>query len=103
MPDVRQELVRIAHWQAARFGLSGRLVDPRTGEVVGATEAMEALLADVRDALDEAGDYDVVARLVRETLRRGNGAARQRAAFERRGAIEDVVAYVVAQTESGLA
>ncbi len=57
------------------------------------------MLRGVRDALEEAGDYDEVSSLVRATLRDGNGASRQRAVFERGGRFEDVVDYVVAQTE----
>jgi len=49
------------------------------------------MLVDLRDALEEAGDYDEVSTLVRSTLQRGNGAARQRAVFARTGRLEDVV------------
>lgn len=96
---VRHELVRVAHWQAARFGLSGELIDVQTGERVRAATLVQALLADLRDALEEAGDYDEVSSLVGASLRAGNGAERQRSAFQRSGRLEDVVDYIVAQTE----
>ena len=99
VPAVRHELVRVAHWQAARFGLSGELIDLRTGRKVRARALVEALLADLRDALEEAGDYDEVASLVGASLRGGNGAERQRNAFARNGRLEDVVDYIVEQTE----
>ncbi len=97
---VRHELVRVAHWKAARFGLDGELIDVRTGRAVEAKKLVASMLAELRDALDEAGDYAEVSSLVRDTLQRGNGAARQREVFERTGRLEEVVDYVVAQTES---
>ncbi len=97
---VRHELVRAAHWRAARYGLEGELIDARTGRSAPASEAVEAMLVDLRDALEEAGDYDEVSSLVGATLQRGNGASRQRAVFARTGHLQDVVDYIVAQTES---
>ncbi len=96
--EVRHELVRAAHWQAARFGLDGKLIDTASGRAEPAASVMETMLAGLRDALEEAGDYDEVASLVRSTVRTGNGARRQRAAFARAGSVKDVVDYVVAQT-----
>lgn len=55
-------------------------------------------LAFVRDALEAAGDWDEVAGLVRRTLERGMGAARQRAAYARAGRWEDVTRLIVAET-----
>ncbi|MDP9050397.1 MAG: glutamate--cysteine ligase, partial [Acidobacteriota bacterium] len=98
---VRPELLRAAHWRAARFGLDGELVDLVQGRTVPAKELVEGFLAELRDALEEAGDYDEVAAAVRDVVQGGNGAARQRAAFARSGKLEDVVDYIVAQTERG--
>ena len=97
---VRHEVVRAAHWQAARYGLGGELLDVHTGGRVPARRFVETLLAELRDALEEASDYDEVSSLVRATLQRGNGATRQREAFARTGRLDDVVDYIVAQTES---
>ncbi len=100
LPRVRHELVRAAHWQAARYGLESDLIDVRTGHTKPAGMLIDELLAHVRDALEEAGDYAEVTDLVRRTLRRGNGATRQRQAFAQAGRFEDVVDYIIAQTES---
>ena len=97
-PHVRHELVRAAHWQAARFGLEGELIDVRSGSTTPAEHTITSMLAELRDALEEAGDYDEVSSIVRATLERGNGASRQRTAFKRAGRLEDVVDYVVEQT-----
>lgn len=96
----RHELVRVAHWQAARFGLDGDLIDVRGERTVRAHELVESMVAELREALEEAGDYEEVSSLVRASLLRGNGATRQRRAFARAGRLEDVVDYVIAQTES---
>ena len=99
---VRHELLRIAHWHAARYGLEADLIHPVGGRVP-AGQLIETFLVLLRDALEAAGDWDEVAGLVRETLRRGNGAARQRAAFARAGRWEDVTQLIVAETAAGVA
>jgi carboxylate-amine ligase len=48
--------------------------------------------------LDASGDREEVVALVRETLARGNGAARQREVYRRSGALEEVVDFIVAET-----
>jgi carboxylate-amine ligase len=42
-----------------------------------------------------------VSELVRATLKRGNGAARQREVFARAGKFEDVVDFIAAETTGG--
>ncbi len=97
----RPELVRVAHWLASRHGLDAQLVDPRAGVAVPARAAVESLLAFVRPALEEHGDWDEVSTLVYETLRRGNGARRQRDAYDRGGRLEGVVDHLIAETALG--
>lgn len=97
-PDVRQELLRVAHWRAARSGLSGDLVDVAARAPVRAADLVHALLARVRPALQAHGDLEEVTALVAQTLGRGTGAARQRAAYKRRGDLADVVALLTAET-----
>lgn len=101
VPRVRQEVLRCAHWQAARWGLDGGLVDARAGRVAPAAEVIEELLRFLRPALEANGDWDEVSALVREALARGSGARRQREVYERTGRLEDVVAYVVEETARG--
>ncbi|MGW6130536.1 carboxylate-amine ligase [Cellulomonas sp. NPDC055163] len=74
----RTELVRVAAWRAARSGLSGGLVDPVHGTTVPAADAVAALLAHVRPALEASGDLEWVTSHLKEVLARGNGAVRQR-------------------------
>jgi carboxylate-amine ligase len=102
-PAARPELLRAAHWRAARFGLDADLIDPYGERAVPAADLVEALLAFVRPSLEEFDDWDEVSALVRDTLGRGNGATRQRRAFERAGRMEDVVDAIVAETARGVA
>jgi carboxylate-amine ligase len=88
------EVVAVAHWRAARSGLDGELVDLTTGRPVPAADLVRRLVAHVRPALEAHGDADEVGALVEEVLARGSGAARQRAAYRRRGDLADVRALV---------
>ena len=100
VPDVRTELLRVAGWRAARSGLSGDLVDPRSGRPAPAADVLAALVAHVRPALARHGDEQVVDAGVAELLRRGSGAALQRAVFEETGDLAAVVRAAVAATHS---
>lgn len=78
--QVPVELLRAATWGAARHGLDGRLVDPRTGRPEPAADVVHALLDHVRPALGELGDRDLVEDCTARVLAEGTGATRQRAA-----------------------
>ena len=99
----RPELMRAAKWRAARFGLDADLIDLELSRSVPARELVEKLLHHVRAVLEERDEWEEISGLVRETLERGTGAARQRRAFERAGRFEDVVDLVVAETSKAVA
>ncbi len=92
-------LHRAAIWQAARSGLSRKLVhggarpNPRP-----AAEVVRDLVGRLRPQLEELGDWETVTELAETVLARGNSADRQRAAFAERGRLEDVMRLVVAET-----
>ncbi|GAA2152946.1 glutamate--cysteine ligase [Nocardioides koreensis] len=97
-PDWRTETLRAAHWRASRLGLDGTLVHPVQRRLAPARDVLEAVVAHVREELEEAG----AAGLVDEGLERvlaGGGAARQRAAYERTGSIAGVVDDLVHRSE----
>jgi glutamate---cysteine ligase / carboxylate-amine ligase len=100
-PQVRPELLRAAKWRAARYGLDGELVDLGEMASVPAAALVESLLAHVRPALEDFGEWDEVAALTRETLARGSAARRQREVFARNQRLEDVVDFVIAETARG--
>ncbi|MDP9380391.1 MAG: carboxylate-amine ligase, partial [Chloroflexota bacterium] len=100
-PAARPEVLRAAHWRAARYGLAADLVDVHSMRPVPAHELVESLLSYMRPALEEHGEWEEVSSLAHETLRRGNSAARQRRAFQRSGQLEDVVAMLIEETARG--
>ena len=63
---------------------------------------IERLLAFVRPALEEVGDWQEVSTLVRDALEHGNGARRQRRAYERAGKLDDVVDMLIEETAEGI-
>jgi glutamate---cysteine ligase / carboxylate-amine ligase len=93
VPDpVPTEVLRLAEWRAARSGLDGDLLDPRTWRPAPARDVLDALLGHVREPLEDAGDLPVVQELVDAVRGRGTGAFRQRAVFRRAGDLRAVVA-----------
>jgi carboxylate-amine ligase len=97
-PRWRPELVRGAHWRAARWGLTAELVSPVTGRPAPAGEVVDALVEHVRPTLEASGDLEEITELVDQVRRRGTGAERQREAFGRRGSYDDVLAMAVEAT-----
>ncbi|MBM9468490.1 carboxylate-amine ligase [Nakamurella leprariae] len=77
------ELLEAARWRAARSGLTGVLLDPRTFRPVLAAEAVGLLLAEVRDDAERTGDAAELAELCAASLADGGSAARQRRAVAR--------------------
>jgi carboxylate-amine ligase len=91
-PDpVRTELLRLANWRAARSGLEDALVDPTTLRPAPAAEVLDRLVRHVAPVLEESGELPAVRGLLAAVLARGNGARRQRAAWERTGDLAAVV------------
>jgi carboxylate-amine ligase len=101
VPDTRPELVRAVQWEAARYGLRGRLVDLRGLHCEAAETIIAALLEYVRPSLEAAGDRDEIDRLVRKTLRDGNSATRQRKVLEEQGNLQAVVEHLRRETACG--
>jgi glutamate---cysteine ligase / carboxylate-amine ligase len=97
-PDVPTEMLRLATWQAGRFGIDGDLLDPLTGASRPSAEILDALVEYVGPALDADGDLDLVTERLAEVRDRGNGARRQRSVLERTNRIGDVVADVARVT-----
>jgi carboxylate-amine ligase len=88
---VSAALLRLAHWQAARDGMEGELVHPALLEPRPAPEVARALVAHVREALQDNGDEGTADALLTNLLRRGTGAHRQRRVLERTGRMSEVV------------
>lgn len=99
--EVRPEVLRAAKWSAARYGLEAELIDVADKRAIPARELVEKLLTTLRPALEAYGDWDEINSLARDTLGRGNGATRQRAAYARRHQLEDVVDLLITETAQG--
>jgi carboxylate-amine ligase len=95
---VRPEILRAAKWQAARFGLTGELMDLQEKRLVPARVLIEKLLAYIRPALEEYDEWETVAQLVRQVMDQGSGAERQRVVYEQTNSYESVVDFIVAET-----
>jgi carboxylate-amine ligase len=95
---VRIELLKLAAWRAARFGLTGELLDPRTMRPTPAHTVIRQLLAHVRDVLEDGDEYPRVNQMVKDLFERGNGAQLQRSTHSHTGSLTDVVADVVRRT-----
>ncbi|MEU5696114.1 glutamate--cysteine ligase [Actinosynnema sp. NPDC020468] len=91
-------LLRAAHWRAARDGLEGLGVDPRTGGLVPARELVAELVGIAEAALDDAGALGVVREYLEWTRTGGSGAARQRRGLGRSADARDLVDLVLAET-----
>jgi carboxylate-amine ligase len=101
VPNIRAELLRVANWRAARYGLEEDLVDVLAERTVPAAELIERFLHFLRPALEEEGDWEHISYLVTRTLSEGNGAMRQRALYRQTGSVKDVVQYIIDETARG--
>ncbi len=99
---IRPELLRAAKFRASRFGLEGELIDVHERRSIPAAQMIRAMLDFLRPALESAGEWDEVSGLVHQTIERGNGAMRQRAALARSGRMEDVVDLLIEETAQGM-
>ncbi|MFI9274431.1 glutamate--cysteine ligase [Kitasatospora sp. NPDC052896] len=95
----RQQWLRAMTWRAARSGLDGGLVDPDTGLARPARAVVRSLLARLRPALEEFGDWDIVSGLAEETLGQGD-AAHQLRRITAEGGLTAAVDFLIAGTRA---
>ena len=98
VPRVSGTLLRAALWQAARDGMTGEGIDLASHRPASAALLLAKLVDWLRPALTASGDLELVRELVRRVVSSGGGAARQRAAYRRRGELVDVVDLLADQT-----
>jgi carboxylate-amine ligase len=84
-------------WRAIRRGMDARFYGFETKEEKGARETARNLVTRLRPVSQDLG-CEVELEGVLEILHRGTGAELQRAAYERRGSLEDVVDYLLETT-----
>ena len=98
VPDVPTPLLRLATWQASRYGIEENLLDPFTSRPRPASQVLTALVSEVAPVLADYGDLDLVQTGIARLLSSGNGADHQRRVMARTGSLSDVVAAVVRTT-----
>ena len=96
--EERIEMLRAGVWRAARSGLTGNLVDPRSGLPADAWTVVGALVDHVSDALAAHGDRELVDAGIARLRRSGGGAERQRAVLARDGELAAVVLDAMRRT-----
>ncbi|OUM42687.1 glutamate--cysteine ligase [Arthrobacter sedimenti] len=94
VPASAQQL-RLASWQAGRYGLDGELMDPLTGRPRAAFDVVMGLLDSIRPVLKDQGELGTVEFLLFQVLARGTGAVRQRRIYEQTGSLREVIADAV--------
>ena len=100
-PRIAPHALRAAYWKSARDGLDGDAIDLAESHAAAPARVLLAGLVDhVRPALEALGDYDMVRSELARIVEHGNGAMRQRRAFQRRGEVADVIAEAATATLS---
>ncbi|OBK75035.1 glutamate--cysteine ligase [Mycobacterium sp. 1274761.0] len=91
--------LRAAYWKSARDGLAGDAIDLAESHAsTPAAELLGRLVEHIRPSLEEVGDYDLVRSELTRIVADGNGAMRQRRAWQRRRDVGDVLAEAAAAT-----
>lgn len=94
----RSEVLRAAHWCAARWGLDSELVDIATERSIPARQLIDQFLDFVRPVLEEIGEWDEIYSIAQKTMQRGISAARQRDVYKMTHSLKAVVDFVVQET-----
>ncbi|MFJ9031656.1 glutamate--cysteine ligase [Streptomyces sp. NPDC102274] len=94
LPQVSDQLLTAAHWQAARYGLEGDALDLASGHPLPAWTLVDRLVEQVAPALSDAGDLALVSDLLTEMRANGSWAGRQRKIVQEGGDLTDVSAYL---------
>lgn len=97
-PPIKSEMLKAAHWTAARYGLSGELIEVSKPRPVPAERYLQDFLTGLRPALAAEGDWQQVSEAVEAVLQHGNGASRQRRWFAQMGEWPYVVDRMIRET-----
>jgi len=94
-------LIMEIKWRAARYGISGKLIDFGKECEVSERDLVLEYLEFVDDVVDELDSREEVA-YVHSILQHGTGADRQLRVFQETGDLKRVVDYMVLETQAGL-
>lgn len=96
VPPPPMWMLRENKWRASRLGLRASFVVSEGGRTRKAVDLVKELVAAVRSHARDLGSEDSLLDVL-DIVHQQNGASRQRAAFERRGRLDDVVSSLVRQ------
>ncbi|MDQ2844377.1 MAG: glutamate-cysteine ligase family protein, partial [Acidobacteriota bacterium] len=88
-------------WRAARYGLTGKLIDFGKETEVPIRDLIYEYLDFIDDVVDELGSRDEI-NYIHRILEHGSGADRQLRIFQETGDLTKVVDYIIYETEAGL-
>jgi len=97
----RRLLLNENKWRAARYGISGKLIDFGKQEEVDYAVLIGELREFIDDVVDELGSREELA-YIDEMLLNGTGADRQLEVWNQSNSLEAVVEYIVEETHRGL-
>jgi len=97
----RRALIAENKWRAARYGISGKLIDFGKQEEVDFKKLIGELLEFVDDVVDGLGSREEIL-YVNKILEMGSGADRQLKVYEQAGDTKAVVDYIIEETHVGL-
>ncbi len=97
----QRALINENKWRAARYGITGKLIDFGKQAEVPFADLLEELIAFVDDVVDELNCRKEVEGL-RHILQTGTGAERQLAVYQKTGDLKKVVDYIIEETNSDL-
>ncbi|MDN3311145.1 glutamate--cysteine ligase [Microbacterium oryzae] len=102
-PDgMPSSLLRLASWQASRYGVEQDLLHPISGKPRPARDVVAALLEHVDAGFDSSVERDQVHRRLQVILSRGTGATQQRAASAAAGGAVEAIALAIAATHAAV-
>lgn len=88
-------------WRAARYGISGKLIDFGKQKEVETPLLIEELLGFVDEVVDMLGSREEI-NYIREIIKNGTGADRQLKVFEQTNNLNSVVDYIISETYKNL-
>jgi len=97
----RRALIAENKWRAARYGISGKLIDFGKKEEVDTKSLIEELLEFIDDVTDELGSRDEL-KYIKRICEEGTGADRQLEIWEQSYDTKNVVDYIIEETHVGL-
>src|ERR1700693_1460806 len=97
----RRALLMENKWRAARYGMSGKLIDFGKQTEVPAKDLIHEYLEFVDDVVDELDSREEL-NYIHTMLETGSGADRQLAVYQETGDLKKVVDYIIEETETGL-